>query len=74
VSDSTVVLLVDDQAFIGAALAGLLADERGIDLHQCEDPRQAIDFANRLRPHVILQDLVMPHVDGLPLLKMFRAN
>jgi CheY-like chemotaxis protein len=74
VSDSTVVLLVDDQAFVGAALAGLLADERGIAVHHCEDPRQAIDFANRLRPHVILQDLVMPHVDGLTLLKMFRAN
>jgi sigma-B regulation protein RsbU (phosphoserine phosphatase) len=31
-------------------------------------------MANELKPTVILQDLVMPDVDGLTLLKFFRAN
>jgi PleD family two-component response regulator len=30
--------------------------------------------ANEFGPTVILQDLVMPEVDGLTLVKFFRAN
>ena len=31
-------------------------------------------MANELAPTVILQDLVMPEIDGLTLVKFFRAN
>lgn len=70
----TMVLLVDDQPIIGEALRRLLADEADIDLHYCADPLRAIDEANMIRPSVILQDLVMPYVDGLELVRRYRAN
>src|SRR5262249_22727528 len=42
--------------------------------HFCPDPSRAIETANAVQPTVILQDLVMPEVDGLTLVKFFRAN
>lgn len=68
------VLLVDDQAIIGEAVRRMLADQPDITFQHCTDPTQAICLANELHPTVILQDLVMPEVDGLTLVKFFRAN
>jgi len=68
------VLLVDDQPIVAEAVRRMLADESDIDFHYCSDPTKAIEEANRLAPTVILQDLVMPELDGLTLVKFFRAN
>jgi len=68
------VLLVDDQAMIGEAVRRMLATDLDINFHFCSDPTQAVKMAMELSPTVILQDLVMPEVDGLTLVKMYRAN
>lgn len=73
-SGAPVVLLVDDQAIVGHAVRQMLAPDADIQLHFCQEPLKAIAMANELHPTVILQDLVMPDVDGLTLLKFFRAN
>jgi len=68
------VLLIDDQAFVGDAVTRALAGQTDIDLHFCSDPHQAIELANTLHPTVVLLDLLMPQIDGLTLLKRFREN
>jgi sigma-B regulation protein RsbU (phosphoserine phosphatase) len=68
------VLLVDDQAIVGESVRRMLAAETDIVFHFCQDPTKAIDTANAVQPTVILQDLVMPDIDGLQLVKFFRAN
>jgi signal transduction histidine kinase/HPt (histidine-containing phosphotransfer) domain-containing protein len=68
------VLLVDDQAMVCEAVRRALANQPDIDFHYCADAREAITVANQLKPTVILQDLVMPGVDGLTLVKQLRAN
>lgn len=70
----TRVMLVDDQAIVAEALRRMLADESDIDYHFCSDPAKAISEAISFKPTVILQDLVMPDIDGLMLLKFFRSN
>jgi sigma-B regulation protein RsbU (phosphoserine phosphatase) len=67
-------LLIDDQAIVGEAVRRMLAPEADIQFHFCQDPTKALETANALQPTVILQDLVMPDVDGLMLVKFFRAN
>lgn len=69
-----IVLLVDDQPIVGHAVKEMLRPETDIQFHFCKDPLKAVALANELKPTVILQDLVMPEVDGLTLLKFFRAN
>ena len=68
------VLLVDDQPIVAEAVRRMLAPESDIAFHYCQDPTQAIAQANALGPTVILQDLVMPELDGLTLVKFFRAT
>src|ERR1039458_1313147 len=68
------VLLVDDQAMVCEAVRRALANQTDIDFHYCADAREALTIANQIKPTVILQDLVMPAVDGLTLVKQFRAN
>jgi PleD family two-component response regulator len=69
-----VVLLVDDQPIVGAAVRRLLADQPDIKFCYCADPNEAVNRANEVKPTVILQDLVMPKIDGLSVVRLFRAN
>jgi DNA-binding response OmpR family regulator len=68
------ILLVDDQPFVAEVLQRFLADDPKLVLHYCPNPADAVEVANRIRPTVILQDLVMPGVDGLAIVGRFRAN
>jgi signal transduction histidine kinase len=68
------VLLVDDQAMIGELVRHMLASQPDLDFHHCGDPSEAIETAERIKPTVILQDLVMPDADGLSLVRQYRAN
>ena len=73
-ADGSVVLLVDDQAIVAAALRQMLEVEPDIRFYYCGDPERAIDDALKLRPTVILQDLVMPGTDGFSLLERYRQT
>ena len=73
-SRCTTVLLVDDQPMVGEAVRRILAGEDGIEFHFCSDATAAIEAASLIQPTVILQDLVMPAVDGLELVRRFRAD
>ena len=68
------VLLVDDQAISGEYVKRCLANVPDLEFHHCMDPAKAVELANKIQPTVILQDLVMPEIDGLMLVKFFRAN
>jgi signal transduction histidine kinase/HPt (histidine-containing phosphotransfer) domain-containing protein/BarA-like signal transduction histidine kinase len=68
------VLLVDDQAMVCEAVRRALVNQQDIDFHYCSDPREALTVANQIKPTVILQDLVMPEIDGLTLVGQYRNN
>jgi two-component system, NtrC family, sensor kinase len=68
------VLLIDDQAIVGEVVRRSLASQPDITFHYCSDPTQAIAMALAIGPTVILQDLIMPDVDGLMLLRWFRQT
>lgn len=69
-----VVLLVDDQAMVAEGIRRMLADEGDVEFHFCSDPREAIPTAVRIKATIILQDLVMPEIDGMMLVRFYRAN
>lgn len=68
------VLLIDDQRIIGEAVRRMLEKERDIEYHYLQNPEEALSTATRLAPTLILQDLVMPGVDGIDLVRQFREN
>jgi class 3 adenylate cyclase len=67
------VLLIDDQAMIGAAVRRLLAGQPDIVFEFCQQSREALAAAEAFQPTVILQDLVMPGIDGLDMVRQFRG-
>ncbi|MDN0076991.1 PleD family two-component system response regulator [Crenobacter sp. SG2303] len=73
-TEPVMVLLVDDQVMVGEAVRRMLANEPGIDYHFCANPDDALRVARCTRPTVILQDLVMPGIDGLALVAQYRAD
>ncbi len=68
------VLMVDDQAMIAEAVRRQLAGQPNVDFHYCSDPAKAVETAEQVKPSVILQDLVMPGMDGLTLVRQYRLN
>lgn len=68
------VLLVDDQMIVGETVRRMLAEDNDIELHFCSEPANAIKMAQEVEPTLILQDLVMPDIDGLTLVKFYRAT
>src|SRR5690349_9231812 len=68
------VLLVAVQVMVGEAVRRALAGARRIDFHYCANPQEAVAVAKDLGPTVILQDLVMPGVNGLDLVRGYRAD
>jgi sigma-B regulation protein RsbU (phosphoserine phosphatase) len=67
-------MLVDDQAMIGEAVRRMLANEPDIAYKFCSDPGKAMAVAAEFQPTVIMQDLVMPDIDGLTMLRYYKAN
>ena len=68
------VLLIDDQAMIAEAVRRALSSEEDIEFHYCQDPTKGIKLATEINATVILQDLVMPDIDGLMMVRYFRVN
>ena len=71
---STMVLLIDDQYMVGEAIRRALGSAPDIAFHFCADPAEALAVAVQTRPTVILQDLVLPGVNGLTLVEAYRAH
>jgi len=69
-----VVLLVDDQAMVSEAIRRALLNEPDVQFRYCANPMEAVAVAKEVKPTVILQDLVMPNVSGLELVRQYRAE
>jgi len=60
------VLIVDDHAIVRRGLRTFLELQDDIEIvGEGENGAQAVEQAGRLRPHVVLLDLVMPEMDGI---------
>jgi len=71
---STVVLLIDDQPLVAAAVRRLLASATEMVLHHCADPSRCEAAAESVAPDLVIVDFVMPVVGGLEVVRRLRAN
>jgi two-component system, NarL family, response regulator LiaR len=69
------VLIADDHAVVREGLRTFLDLQDGIEVvGEAGDGEEAVREAERLRPDVILIDLVMPHLDGVQAMHELRAR
>jgi NarL family two-component system response regulator LiaR len=75
VSEAIAVLLVDDHAVVREGLRTFLELQDGIDVvGEAADGEAAVREAERVRPDVILMDLVMPRLDGVGAMRELRRR
>jgi two-component system, NarL family, response regulator LiaR len=69
------VLIVDDQPVVRQGLRAFLELQEGLEIvGEAADGEEAIEAAPRLRPDVILMDLVMPRLDGVAAMRLLRQR
>ncbi|HEX7012681.1 MAG TPA: response regulator [Steroidobacteraceae bacterium] len=68
-----VVLYVDDEPDIREIVQMALALE-GLEVHLCESGEEALDALPRIRPDLVLLDVMMPRLDGPGTLERMRAT
>jgi two-component system, NarL family, response regulator LiaR len=69
------VLIVDDHSVVREGLRAFLELQDGFEVvGEAADGEKAIVSATRLRPNVILMDLVMPQLDGVAAMRRLREE
>jgi len=68
------VLLASGDAALQESVRNLLASTEDLELYICDEGSEALRVVSEIGPSVILQDITMPDVDGLMLVKYYRAN
>ena len=66
------IVVADDNADMRQYLRHLLGGR--YEVHAVADGRQALDAARRLRPALVLADVIMPQLDGFALLRAIRDD
>ena len=72
VSSSGRILVVDDTPANIQTLSSILK-ERGYQISVATNGRQALDVVSKIRPDLILLDVMMPDMDGLQICRMLRT-
>jgi NarL family two-component system response regulator LiaR len=73
--DTIHILITDDQAIVRKGIRALLATESGLEvIGEAQSGAEAVDLSARLRPDVILMDLMMPEMDGIEAIKRITAG
>ena len=70
---SETILVVDDEVDIANLVAMNLADE-GYETHTAHRGDDAMDLALKLRPDLIVLDLMMPGLDGVEVCRLLRKD
>jgi diguanylate cyclase (GGDEF)-like protein len=69
---TTILALDDDPAVLGAV--GAVLGAAGLDVYQCDDPRELWSQLDRVEPDLLLLDVEMPHATGPELCRAIRND
>jgi len=59
------ILVVDDQPHVRRTIRSLLTEQSHWKVHEAENGKVALDRIRKLKPHVVVMDIVMPEMGGI---------
>ena len=69
------IVVADDHPLFRCALSGLLEEGSGLEVvAQAGDGEQALELCRRLRPDVVVMDVIMPKMDGIVASRAIKAE
>ena len=68
------VLVVDDSITDLQVIASALNADKEITTHYCSDSTLALDLAIKIKPDIIVLDILMPELDGISLRQQLLSN
>jgi CheY-like chemotaxis protein len=68
------VLIVDDQSEDRSLLRRMIESQDGYEVMEAAGGQEAIDLVEKVRPSIIILDLMMPDVNGFAVLESVKAN
>jgi DNA-binding response OmpR family regulator len=72
-SQQRTILVVDDDAELSDGLK-LLLERQGYKVLQARDGRQAREMVDRVRPDLVILDMMMPRMGGYPVLEHYKER
>ncbi len=69
-----IVLLADHEVFQRLLVREILSVEPSIALIETDDGQVAYSLAVEHRPHLVIFDILLPHLDGPSLCRLIKAN
>lgn len=67
------ILVVDDEASV-VEVVSLYLEREGFEVRQARDGREALAQLSRRKPALVVLDLMLPHVDGLEIMRRLRGE
>jgi two-component system cell cycle sensor histidine kinase/response regulator CckA len=67
------VLVVDDEPLVRSLLR-LLLKQQGFSVEEATNGREGLDVVARVRPDVVLLDMMLPDLDGVDIVRRLRAE
>ena len=67
------ILVVDDEASVVEVVC-LYLEREGFQVRQARDGREALAAIKEQRPALVVLDVMLPHVDGLEIMRQLRRN
>jgi DNA-binding response OmpR family regulator len=67
------IAVIEDEATIAQAIAARLARE-GFRVETARDGPSGVELCSRLRPHLVVLDLMLPGMDGLEVCRRIQAD
>jgi DNA-binding response OmpR family regulator len=73
VSDSVDIVVIDDNVMQLEYMTDLLT-QHGFTIHTTTDSQNAVDKIKKIKPKLIILDIMMPRLDGYTVLKRIRED
>ncbi|MBN2685802.1 MAG: response regulator [Pontiellaceae bacterium] len=67
------VLVIEDDVFVRELIVDILKGTKS-EIYECEDGAKGLDLAMKIKPDLVITDILMPNIDGEEVIRILRQE